>query len=528
MKKLTRRDFLKGSAAGAAGAILSGIAGTSAIVAPLTAYADEAGSIADEIVIGIAASITTLDPVLPSLTADIQVINLICEELVTTSDDGTEIVPGLAESWETSDDGLTWTFHLISGLTFSDGSAVTQEDWLFSFERAMTTEESQWTFSVSNIDSVEMTDDETLVITLKEASASLLSNLSCFNVALQSKAHYEATNGYEDGGSYPIGTGSYAISEWVQDDHLTLTANEYFHGDAPKTGTIQFLTVSDDNSRIMMLKAGEVDIITDVPYSSMSELEAADGITAVGIASTGNKYITFNETSNEALAVKEVRQALLYATDKQTIVDMVLYGYGEPAVSFMPKNGLYWNDTIEAADYDVDKAKELLEEAGYADGFDVEVLIPSGNETYSQIAVILKDMWSQIGVNLTITSMDQAALYEEEFAMQHEIIFGSWSDDIADPSQLGDYWWNYSTSSCFYTGYNNEEAQAIFEESQYELDEEAREALYFELQEIWYEDVVAINMYHAEATVAMSDSIEGYVQTPLYVYRFDNLVKTVE
>lgn len=490
--------------------------------------AGDDAKIADEITIARIDDVTNLDPVLLNYTADIQIVNMICEELVTTNDEGTEIIPSLAESWDVSEDGLTYTFHVKEGLKFSDGTDVTADDWKFSFDRAMTTPESAWSFSVANVDSVEVPDAATVVITLKEPVANLLSNLSCFNVALQSKAHYDATNGYQDAGSYPIGTGSYAVSDWVLDDHITLTANEYFHGEAPKTKTIKFETITDDNSRIMKLKAGEVDIITDIPYSNMEEIAGTEGLVATGIESTGNKYIVLNETSNEALASKEVRQALLYATDKQTIVDMVLYGYGEPAVSFMPKNGLYWNDTIEELLYDPAKAKELLAEAGYADGFDIEVLIPSGNETYSQIATILKDMWAQIGVNLTITSMDQAALYDDEYAMKHEMVFGSWSDDIADLSQLGDYWWNFETSQCFFTGYENAEAQKIFEESNYELDDAARKDLYFQLQQIFYDDVVAINMYHADATVAMSDSIQGYVQTPLYAYRFDNLIKVVE
>ena len=490
--------------------------------------AGDDAKIADEIDIARSGSVTTLDPVLLSYTPDIQIVNMICEELVTTNDDGTEIVPSLAESWDVSDDGLTYTFHIIPDLKFSDGTDVTGDDWKFSFERAMTTEESPWAFAAANIASVDTPDDDTVVITLKEQAANTLSNLSCFSVALQSKAQYEATNSYADAGSYPIGTGSYAVSEWVQDDHITLTANSNFHGDAPKTATIKFQTVTDDNSRMMMLKAGEVDIVTDLPYSSMEEISNTDGLTAVGLPSTSNRYIILNETSNEALASKEVRQALLYATDKQTIVDMVLYGYGEPAVSFMPKNGLYWNDAIEAVSYDVNKAKELLADAGYPDGFDLEVLVPSGNETYSQIATILKDMWAQIGVNLTITSMDQAALYDDEYAMKHEMLFGSWSDDIADPSQLGAYWWDFDASQCFFTGYQNADAEEIFQKSQTEMDDSAREQLYDQLQQIFYDDVVAINMYHAEATVAMSDSIQGYVQTPLYAYRFDNLIKVTE
>jgi len=514
------------SASTAASGETSAVSETQKDVAAVTAGED--AKIADEIDIARAGSVTTLDPVLLSYTPDIQIVNMICEELVTTNDDGTEIVPGLAQTWDVSDDGLTYTFHIIPDLKFSDGTDVTGDDWKFSFERAMTTEESPWAFAAANIASVDTPDDDTVVITLKEQAANTLSNLSCFSVALQSKAQYEATNSYADAGSYPIGTGSYAVSEWVQDDHITLTANPNFHGDAPKTATIKFQTVTDDNSRMMMLKAGEVDIVTDLPYSSMEEINNTDGLTAVGLPSTSNKYIILNETSNEALASKEVRQALLYATDKQTIVDMVLYGYGEPAVSFMPKNGLYWNDTIEPVSYDVNKAKELLADAGYADGFDLEVLVPSGNETYSQIATILKDMWAQIGVNLTITSMDQAALYDDEYAMKHEMVFGSWSDDIADPSQLGAYWWDFDASQCFFTGYQNSDAEEIFQKSQTEMDDSAREQLYDQLQQIFYDDVVAINMYHAEATVAMSDSIQGYVQTPLYAYRFDNMIKVEE
>ena len=260
--------------------------------------AGDDAKIADEIDIARSGSVTTLDPVLLSYTPDIQIVNMICEELVTTSDDGTEIVPSLAETWDISEDGLTYTFHIIPDLKFSDGTDVTGDDWKFSFERAMTTEESPWAFAVSNIASVDTPDDDTVVITLKEQAANTLSNLSCFSVALQSKAQYEATNSYADAGSYPIGTGSYAVSEWVQDDHITLTANPNFHGDAPKTATIKFQTVTDDNSRMMMLKAGEVDIVTDLPYNSMEEINNTDGLTAVGLPSTSNKYIIFASLTN--------------------------------------------------------------------------------------------------------------------------------------------------------------------------------------------------------------------------------------
>ena len=113
--------------------------------------AGENTKIADEIDIARSGSVTTLDPVLLSYTPDIQIVNMICEELVTTNDDGTEIVPSLAETWDISEDGLTYTFHIIPDMKFSDGTDVTGDDWKFSFERAMTTKESPWAFAASNI-----------------------------------------------------------------------------------------------------------------------------------------------------------------------------------------------------------------------------------------------------------------------------------------------------------------------------------------------------------------------------------------
>ena len=163
--------------------------------------AGDDAKIADEITIARIDDVTNLDPVLLNYTADIQIVNMICEELVTTNDEGTEIIPSLAESWDVSEDGLTYTFHVKEGLKFSDGTDVTADDWKFSFDRAMTTPESAWSFSVANIDSVDVPDAATIVITLKEPIANLLSNHSCFNVALQSKAHYDTTNGYQDAGT---------------------------------------------------------------------------------------------------------------------------------------------------------------------------------------------------------------------------------------------------------------------------------------------------------------------------------------
>lgn len=478
---------------------------------------------AKQIVIGRAADSLDLDPTTLNDTNSIWMLNLMLEGLVKTNDEGTQIVPNLAQKWEISEDGLVYTFHLIPDLKFADGTKVSKEDWLFSFERAMKETESYWYFSCSNISKVDAPDDQTVVLTLKTPSASTLSNLSMFNLAVQSKAYYEKVGTYAE--TAPMGTGPYIMKEWKKGEYMTLGKNPNYHeAGLPKTEELKFKVVADDDSRIMQLQSKDLDIIMDVPYSSMNTLKQVKGIQTVGVPSTSSRYLVLN-TTDKIFSNEKVRQALLYATDKKQLVQTMLYGYGEEAVSYMPKNGMYWNDQITPVAYDTEKAKALLKEAGYENGFELEFLVPSGRQEFEQIATIVKEQWSKIGVNVNIVTLEKASLLDKEYAMKHQVLIGSWSDDLADPGQLGDYFWNFETSKAFYTGYKNEEATALYEKTKTELDDAKRKEYYFELQKIMYEASPVINLYHSDFAVAMSDSISGYVQTPLGKFSFDNLVK---
>ncbi|MBP2650558.1 MAG: putative transporter component [Firmicutes bacterium] len=481
-------------------------------------------SAVSQIVIARNLDITDLDPTSTNDNTSIWTLSLLLEGLVKASDDGKKIEPSLAKSWEISSDGLTYTFHLIPNLKFSDGTPVKGEDWVFSFERAKNTAEKYWKFAAENITEVTAPDDQTLVVKIKEPNASTLSYFSMFNMTVQSKAAYEKAGSYAEKG--PIGTGPYYVKEWVKDNYLLLEKNPYYHAQGePKTAQIKFVVVPDDNARVMQLQSGAVDIITDVPYSSMATLKNANDIQTMGIPSTSDRYLVFN-TTDPILGNAKVRQALLYATNKQDIVNMVLNGYGEAAISYMPKNGLFWNDQIQPAPYDVEKAKALLKDAGYPNGFEVEILVRSGNAVFEQIATIIKEQWAKAGVKVNLVSLDTASLLERQNNMKHQIVIGSWTDDLLDPSQLGSYFWDYKVSKSFYTGYQNQTASAIFKQACIELDDNKRADMYKTLQKILYDDSPVINLYHSEFPVALKKNIQGFVQTPLGAYRFDNLVKT--
>jgi peptide/nickel transport system substrate-binding protein len=476
----------------------------------------------DTITIATNLGATTPDPTIVEDTDTIWKLEIALEGLVRTSDDGTKIVPCLADSWDISNDGLKYTFHLKKGIRFADGNYVTPDDWIWSFERAMNATEGYWIFACSNIDKVASPDDSTLVLTLKTPDAATLSKLTCFNMTVQEKSFYIAKGSYDN--NFPIGTGSYYVKEWVRDDHILYAANPYYHGNAPKTSTIKFTVVTDDDSRVEQLKKGNVDIITEVPYSSMPVLDKMDGISVDGFKSTASKYLVLN-TTDQILLNQKVRQALLMGTNKQEIVDRCLFGYGEPAVSYMPKNGLFWDNEIKPVEYNPEKAKALLEDAGYPNGIKLEFLVRSGNSLYEQIAEIISEQWSKIGVDVTIKTLETSELLERETSMKHQVCIGSWSDDIADPSQLSDYLWRYDNSQCFFTGYNNPDATAIYNAATTELDDTKREEYYKKLQEISYNSAHLITLFHSEYAVAMKDNISGFYKTPLGSYRLDNLVK---
>ncbi|MCD8035920.1 MAG: ABC transporter substrate-binding protein [Clostridiales bacterium] len=479
----------------------------------------EGVAIADEIVMAVQSDGYNFDPVTVNDNGAIWLYDLFLEGLVMPSDDGTEIVPCLAESWEISDDGLTYTFNLKPDVKFADGTDVTAEDWIWTFERAKAGTEGWWAFAAEDIDTVTSPSDDVLVVTLTEPNAAMLANFTNFNMFVQSKAFYEE-NGYDT--CLPMGTGPYMAVSWEKEQEIVFTKNPYYRvEDEPKTETIRVLVVPDDESRVMQLQAGEVDIIGNVPFSSMQVLEATDGIVTSSVASMSNRYIVFN-TRDEILSNKEVRQALAYATNKQEIVDMVLYGYGEVATTILSSSALFHDDDLDDREYDIETAKELLASAGYPDGFELEFLVRSGNTVFEQIATIIKSQWAEIGVDVTLTTLETATLLDLQTAGNFQVLIGTWSDDILDPVSFVE---NTLVLDTFSTGYTNEEAEEMFDASTSELDEDVRGEYFKQIQEIYYEDVPINNLYHEDICSAMSDSIDGFVQIPLGRYRFNNLVK---
>ena len=483
--------------------------------------------VADKIVIGRIQDSDDLDPVTQDGNVNIWMFNLVLEGLVKTSDDGTSIEPGLAEKWEISPDGLTYTFHIKKGLKFSDGTPVTGEDWVWSLERTGNTPDSTWLFASEGMVDVTAPDDVTVVITLDQARSSFLAQLAMFNMTVQNKAYYDKI-GQVEYSQKPMGTGPYMIKEWKIGEYLSLEKNpEFYMEGLPKTKEILFTVVPDDNTRSLQLESGQIDVATFVPFTKMAELDAKDDLVAFGIPSTESRYVVFNNGIKPFDDIR-VRKAMQHGTNKKEMVEFILQGYGSIATSFAPPAGLFYNDKLVPYEYDVEKAKALLAEAGYPNGFEVEVLVRAGNAVYEQMAVVLKQQWAQIGVTANILSLESATAVAKYRALEHEITFSGWTNDMNDPMQQVEYVVIPEVVSAYYTQWVNQEAIDLVQAGKLELDNKKREDIYLKIQELHHADTPMMPVFHSSYPVAMYKNIEGFVQTPLGNYRFENLVKYID
>jgi peptide/nickel transport system substrate-binding protein len=482
-------------------------------------------SAASKIVIARPADSRNLDPVTQSDNTDIWVINLMMEGLVKGSDDGTKIEPNLATKWEISPDGLTYTFHLVEGLKFSDGTPVTGADWIFSLTRARDEKSSIWADNLKAISNIQAPDDKTVVITLSHPFVPLLAALAMFNTTVVPKAYFEKV-GASGFSQKPIGTGPFMMDQWVKGEYLNLKKNpNYRVSGLPKTDEISFTVVPDDNTRMLQLQSGAIAVSTFVPYNKMKELSNNPDYIVKNFQAAQVNYLTLN-SAKKPLNDTRVRQALNYAIDKQGLINAVLNGYGTLGTSFVPSGVMFYDNNLTPYNQDLKKAKDLLAQAGYPNGgIKLELLIRSGDAVTNQIGVILKDAFSKIGVDLTIKQMEDATVTSLLSSFNFDMTLYPWSSDMVDPSEVVDrVIVARSFTSNDAPGWKDNTAIQLAADAKTEQDPAKRQKIYTQLQEIHAKESPMITLFNSGYPVIMNKNVTGFLQTPLGNYRFDNLM----
>ncbi|MEM1342666.1 MAG: ABC transporter substrate-binding protein, partial [Pseudomonadota bacterium] len=338
--------------------------------AALVAFASAALAQQTDITIGMQLEPPNLDPTGGAAAAIDEVVYAnVFEGLTRFGPDGA-VLPGLAESWQISEDGLSYTFMLRQGVSFHDGEAMTAEDVVFSLDRARAEGSTNAQPALfASISSVEAVDDTTVLITLSEANGAFLFNMAWGDAVIVDPASAESN------ATMPIGTGPFRFSEWVQGDRVELVRNEDYWGEAVALEAATFQFISDPNAAFAAMMAGDVDAFPNFPApETLSQFEANPEFSVI-VGSTEGETILAMNNAEAPLSDPRVREAISVAINRQDIIDGAMFGYGTPIGShFAPHNPDYV-DLTGASAYDPDRARALLAEAG-AEDLTLRLMLP--------------------------------------------------------------------------------------------------------------------------------------------------------
>lgn len=444
----------------------------------------------------------------------------VAEGLVRTTKDK-DVVPALAESWDISHDGLTYTFHLRQGVTWHDGEPFSSADVLFSFQEVLPLSPTGAVLT-STIASVEAPDEATVVVTLKQPLAPLLLALGPQDFSIQPEHIYAGTDLLTNPNNRaPVGTGPFVFDSW-SGDTITLTANPDYWDGAPAVDRLIYKVIPDSNSRANALVNGEIDYINkfDVDDTIVKALEGNDEITLQNGRVSATFMTMWLNQNEEPLDDPEVRKALFMALDRELMSKSADPDFTEPAAGSFP-TGLWATDTgidyLDAFAYDPDAAAALLDEAGYpeqGDGtrFSVRLRYVATQPYTQALAAIIADNWRAIGVE-TEPTQDEATVNSDALFVQQDFGTNLLSlDTRPDPEfGIGRVYKCNPNKLAFNnpTGYCNEELDALFAEAARTQDQAARAEIYGQAQEIIAADLPALTLLQADQPDAIRSSFGG-------------------
>lgn len=460
------------------------------------------------------------------------------DHLLHFKDESTEVEPGLVESWEISDDGLVYTLHLRKGVKFHDGTDFNAEAVKFNIERQIdpnhpyhdTGEFLYAEFTWGMVEKVEVADEYTAKITLKEPFAPFLNHLAMHPAAMVSPAAVEKYG--RDFSINPVGTGPFKFASWTPGVEIVLEKNPDYWGELPKIDRVIYRPIIEDQPRLTELEAGGVSFIVNVPPDELARLKGDDRFTVVEQPGMHTWWVAFNHTK-APFNDKRVRQAMNYAVNKKAIVDNILKGTGVLAFNPLPPVVWGYTDDVQRYDYDPEKAKELLAEAGYPDGFSCSFWIPesgSGMQQPVPMGTAIQADLKAVGIDCKIETFEWGTYLDKVIVPPEDAEFDlmemSWIGDNGDPDNhsyillSGEQWPPHGYNMGFY---KNDEADALMQEARTTFDRAKRTELYNEILKILAEDPPWIIIDHETQIVVMDQKIKNFKLHPTGPFRFENV-----
>ena len=406
-----------------------------------------------------------------------------------------EVVPALAESWEISDDGLTYTFTLREGVTFHDGTAMTAADVKFSLDRARaedSTNAQKQLFAA--IDTVEAVDPRTVRVTLAQPDGMFLFNMAWGDAVIV------APESIGEIKSRPIGTGPFRFEDWVQGDRVELARYAEYWGEAPALEAATFKFISDPTAAFSAMMAGDIDAFSAFPAPENLPQFEADPRFQVLVGSTEGETILSTNNAEPPLDEPLVRKAIAHAIDRQAVIEGAMFGYGTPiGTHFAPHHPAYV-DLTDMSAHDPELARELLADAGYPDGFTTTLKLPPPSYARRGGEIIAAQLRA-VGIETEITNLEWAQWLEEVFTSKN---YGLSIVSHTEPMDIGIY-----ARPDYYFQYDNPELQTLMEELNATTDAAARTEMLQDAQRMIAEDYVNGYLFQLAMTTVAKADLQG-------------------
>jgi len=459
----------------------------------------------------------------------------IYSNLVTTTAKDFTIMPDVAKSWTWSNDNKTIIFKLRDDVFFTDGTKLTANDVKFTFERVFDPNSPGFAaFSgvadyllpakiigakdksdgkVKEVSGIKVIDDYTISFTLEGPYGPFVQILAipCFGILSEKQVEKYG----EDYGAHPLGSGPFYVQEWKRGNYIKFAANtRYFKGRPSLDGFIWYI-IEDDNTAVLKFENNEIDVLAppNSMYKDLTEKYAANVIKA----STLNYYrITFDTTRPGPLQDKRVRLAIGYAINRQEILDKILQGQGILAKGIFPPGLPGYNPNLPGFEYSLEKAKQLMKEAGYEKGFTLEMVMSPGRQENEQLAI--QEDLRKINIDVKLIKVDIATYWQMLSSGKTDIAYRRWFADFADPENF--------MGPLFHTGSNlrgcaKPEYDALMEKAAGMIDLKQRIPIYQDLEKkLIYEDVAEFPLWHTTQTVILAPYVRNYYLHPSTIINY--------
>jgi peptide/nickel transport system substrate-binding protein len=448
------------------------------------------------------------------------VSNQIFDALLALDLEANELSPALATEWEVSNDGLRYSFTLREGVTFHDGTPFNAEDVVATFEAGSDPANAYFDEYIGL--TVEVIDDYHVVLVRDEPDV-VFERLLAETPIISAEQFAEGGNqAIED---FPIGTGPFKFVEWVKGNRIVLEANrDYWIEGLPLVAEVIFRPIPESSTRLAAIQTGEVHIVNRLSSDEAQQLLGVSNVQVIRYPVDRVYYIAFNNlTTGVGLATEDplVRQAMNYAVDREAIIAGLFDGFADLATGMITPANLGFDASVEAFPYDPDRARELLAEAGYANGFEIGMACPIGAYTnFEEVCQAVAGYLADVGITMAggeVEFMETGVYWDLEANKELPALFGdSWSasEGEAYPRLFG----SLGGMNASYSAWSDPTIDDYLAQISREFDREERAALYAELQSYMIEDPPFIYLYVPNSFEAINDRVQGYLPNAVEQY----------